>query len=517
MTKILHFTKTDRVAALAISLIILLIGIFNLDNNCNWGDDYAAYLSDGIAIAQGRYDEQILINSILRDGRLENPIEHIHSFGMPLIHALVYSLFGFGYIYIYKLPSLIALSIASGVFYLFLRNRFGTLLSFFGSILLFSSGTLFYAIRNLGNDILYMSITLMCFFCAECYIYGQNKKIKKAVLLGTLLWFDYSVRLNGIGVVLAVLLSHCIELAASKRKIKIADALPYLIFISLFFVFNVIIFPRPTSTSSFIADFELSKLANGIEYYSKQLYAWVNSITQAMVISPAGYVLSVVFPQKNPVTLYRYLAVIFNALFFLLFAIGIAADGKGRNFYITVFSLVSFFVTASLCLGQELRYLFPVLPFFVMYFCSGAKKLCTALNKNDSKSLHTVGTVFVCAACAMLLTPMVKADVENVEHPERERLTAYSDYAVDIYDYITSNVDDNAVIAFFKPRALYLNTGRISILPGRNGATVDMADYYLYYKPDPEFLLDDGGIREYERIYENEEFELFKKIASAED
>lgn len=101
MTKILHFTRTDRIAALAISVIILLLGIFNLDNNCNWGDDYAAYLSDGIAIAEGRYDEQILINSVLRDGRLENPIKHVHSFGMPLIHALVYSLFGFGYIYIY--------------------------------------------------------------------------------------------------------------------------------------------------------------------------------------------------------------------------------------------------------------------------------------------------------------------------------------------------------------------------------------------------------------------------------
>ena len=81
--------------AVFLSIIVFLSGLCNLDNNCNWGDDFAAYMTDGIAIAEGEYAEQIHTNAFLRYGSSEEDAVHVHSFGMPLIHSLVYLLCGF--------------------------------------------------------------------------------------------------------------------------------------------------------------------------------------------------------------------------------------------------------------------------------------------------------------------------------------------------------------------------------------------------------------------------------------
>ena len=81
--------------------------------------------------------------------------------------------------------------------------------------------------------------------------------------------------------------------------------------------------------------------------------------------------------------------------------------------------------------------------------------------------------------------------------------------SVDI-NYIENNVSQDSIIAFFKPRALYLNTEILSFIPEKNGMTVEDGDYYLYYKPDPDFLLPDET--NFSAVFENEEFKLFKKI-----
>ena len=128
--------RRDRLIALALCIVIFLLGYINLDNNCNWGDDYAAYMADGIAMAEGRYDEQIRLNVILRSGRLvDKQSEHVHVFGYPLLLAAVNHISGFdtrefSNLFLYKLPSLISFSVMAGVYYLFLRKRLGTAMAF---------------------------------------------------------------------------------------------------------------------------------------------------------------------------------------------------------------------------------------------------------------------------------------------------------------------------------------------------------------------------------------------------
>ena len=92
------------------------------------------------------------------------------------------------------------------------------------------------------------------------------------------------------------------------------------------------------------------------------------------------------------------------------------------------------------------------------------------------------------------------------------RTGVYSDDAVDAYQFIRENVEEDKIIAFGKPRGLYLSTGRVSIWPGRNGHKLKDADYlltnrlnmfeYTYYKEDDVKKI-------YPCVFENRDFALY--------
>ena len=84
------FTKTDWLFALAATLIVLLFGSLSLTTGIYpWGDDCAAYISEGIAIADGKLPEQAQMNLFYHPSDL--PQESIESgslvyvWGYPLL------------------------------------------------------------------------------------------------------------------------------------------------------------------------------------------------------------------------------------------------------------------------------------------------------------------------------------------------------------------------------------------------------------------------------------------------
>lgn len=56
---------SDRALAFFVALIVFLTVLSTLDNDCMWGDDFAAYISEGIAIAEGRFGQQVAMNSFM--------------------------------------------------------------------------------------------------------------------------------------------------------------------------------------------------------------------------------------------------------------------------------------------------------------------------------------------------------------------------------------------------------------------------------------------------------------------
>lgn len=524
--------RIDHYIAVALCLAILLLGLMNLDNNCNWGDDYAAYMADGIAMAEGRYDEQIKLNVVLRSGRLvDTQSEHVHVFGYPLLLALVNAFAGFdtetfSNLYLYKLPSLIAFSLMAGVYYLFLRKRLGTAVSILMTLALCGDVSLHYEIRNLGTDIAFLAFSTISFYVMEVYLdkpYGSSRFIW-GVLLGFVLWYTYSVRLNGIVAAVCVFLAQAIWIYKNRKQCKLSETLPLVTFLLLFILFNLIVFPTPTSTSS-ASDASISSLLNGCVYYINELHQWARHFAEIVLEIPVNLAATVLYSifeypeicaQVSRVESFMYNEVFgFLSIIFLLFsALGIIFVGVKRDIHIVLFILASFIGTAALSLGQGLRYLFVILPFLLMYAVEGGKWLAVRIAKGKvpGRGSAVLKHSLVVLLCIFSLVPLFNAGLANLRNNNQEDLTAYSKGAIEVYNFIQEELDEEDTIAFFKPRALYINTGRVSLLPQEGGFDITDADYYLYYIPSEEFLIDEEQEELYQPCFENYEFILYKKV-----
>ena len=521
----------DHIIAVFICIVIFVLGCMNLDNNCNWGDDFAAYLIDGIAIAEGRYEEQTKLNVILRSGKLlDKQTEHVHVFGYPLLHALIYSLFRFdktdySNIILYKLPSLIALSIMSGVYFLFLRKRFGREISALMTLALCADMTLHNEIRNLCSDILFLSLTMCSFHFMELYLekpFGRKRCIM-GMFLGLLLWYCYSVRLNGIVAVICVFLAQFLWLVRQRTNFRASELIPLGSFLILYLVFNRLVFPLPTSTSS-ISDMSISGFLDGTEYYLDQIHTWARHFIEIVLKVPVKLTALVLYRVINTPLIYtvnRAENFIYRQVFDFLAAlimpfpiIGIVTEGIKKEVHIVIFILVSFAGTAALNLGQEIRYLYVILPFLLMYAAHGVKWIHGLwVKKSRAGRKHSIllYSALIYALCVFSVVPIVKYGLSNLRVFGRDNSTAYSHGAVQVYNYIQSELDEDDTIAFFKPRALYLNTGRVSLLPQEGGFKITDADYYLCYLPNDERYLTEELEDIYEPCFENYEFILYRK------
>lgn len=525
--------KPDIALALILCAAVFLLGFMGLDNNCDWGDDFAAYMIDGIALAEGRYEEQIAINVILRSGSLVGKEEaHVHAFGFPLLHALTYRLAGFdtqsfSQLWLYKLPSLLAISMMAGAYYLFLRKRFGLGLSFLLSLALCAHTELYHAVRNLYNDAFFMSLSLCCFFLVEIYLDKDHKsrRILWGLLLGLMLWYSYSVRLNGIVTAVAVLLAQFVWLIRKKKKPGFTELVPVGTFLVLYVIFNVLIFPKPTSTSG-AGDMNLANFISGSKYYMGMLIEWARHFAAICLDVPvslaATFFYSVFDSPQLCAAVSRTESFIRNevytvlAICFLLLALwGMLRIGLKRDVHIVFFIFVSFIGTAALNLGQELRYLYVLLPHLLMYAVQAVMDLLSLSGANKKRPgwvLRLGRYILTGLLCIFAILPAAESGFENITNDVQENLTAYSQPAIEVYNYIQDNTAEDETIAFFKPRALYLNTARVSLLPQEKGFRISDADYYLEYKPAEEKLLEAETATDFIRIYENEEFILHQKL-----
>lgn len=223
----MHYKKTDYLLFAIIIVAVLLLAVFSLNNGCPWGDDYAAYISEGIAIADGNFDEQIKLNVRMHPTKL--PIEDldeplVYVWGYPLLMALVYKLVGFdrvafSSIIYYKLPSAIALALLAGVMYLFLRRRFGKTLSFTLSFVFCACNSFRAAIYTVYSDLVFLFLAALSFFLLEVFLCEEKPRKKTALglALGVTLWFIYETRLNGISILFACVVAIVVYLIKNRK------------------------------------------------------------------------------------------------------------------------------------------------------------------------------------------------------------------------------------------------------------------------------------------------------------
>lgn len=471
---------SDRALAFFVALIVFLTVLSTLDKDCMWGDDFAAYINEGIAIAEGRFDQQVAMNSFMHPSPMPKEAagnDLVYVWGYPLILALVYKLVGFdtvGFqsIIFYKIPSLVALSLMAALMYRFFRLRFKKITAFILSIILCLHTCYVTAVSTIYSDIVFLLLSWLCFYLVERLV-GEDPSAPRsftAVLLGICMWACCSVRLNGPSVIAVAALIQLIHLIQNRRKLNPAAVgvhlLPYGVLILLSLVFNYLVFLPATSNMSDLGAVTWEIVLRNVKGYLTILRYFF------------FYLPGLPFPQ-----IFWWFTLI---LFTPLLALGLLQSFK-KEFPYILYLIGTIFTLLLLPYMQGTRYCFNIFPVLLLLlgYCGEwlYSLIAGRLEPSRRKLLHILGF----AAVVLLVFSAVGETMSNdficvlrgQDVRGTDSSTAYSTAAVEAYRYIQENTDGNSVFAFEKPRALFLNTGRLSFKPSVNDHRMSEADYYL--------------------------------------
>lgn len=499
---------SDRFLMLAAAAIVFLAVLSTLDNDCDWGDDFAAYINQGIAIAEGRFDEQISVNAFMHPSPLPDEAKDsplVYVWGYPLILALVYKIVGFdrlGFLSVicYKIPSLIALSLFAALIYLFFRKRFQKLTSFILAVLLCLHKVYIESVSTMYSDIVFLLLCWTCFYLAEQLSTQISAVPKRTTLfLGICMWACCAVRLNGTSVIAITALIQLCYLIKNRQKLSASDLgihlLPYGVLILLSLLFNYLIFEPASSNMS-----DLGRITWDITY--KNIHSYLLVFRYFFFAFP-GFS----FPQ----IFWRFSLI----MFLPLIAVGLLRCFR-KEFPYILFLMGTMLVLLLLPYAQGSRYCFPIFPvlFLLLGYCGEwiYSLIAGFLKPGDRRALQFLGfaavTLLVCSAVGGSLSDHFIRILQGQDVRGTDSSTAYSATAVEAYRYIAENTGEDSVLAFEKPRVLFLNTGRLSFNPSVNGHKLEEADYYLacsFFSSSPVFT----GSGSLDPVWSNGDFTLY--------
>ena len=528
-----RISRLDRITLIALIAVFFLCSYFSLTDGCYWGDDYAGYISEGIAIAEGKLDVQSVLNakmhpSPLPEEAVGNPLVYV--WGYPLILALVYSLTGFdrvtfSSVFFYKLPSVIAFALLSAVLFLFLRRRFRYALSLLLTFAFCSCAEFYSFFNTLYSDMYFLLFALLSLYLTELFLaeHEHPKHEILGVVAGVLLGCMYEIRLNGAAILLSCILAHGISMVREKKFSRWETILPELIPYIIFFVLKTIseaLLAPPTPNASDFRGFSFPVFLSNLATYFGLIRDFFSQIWNSLFVSPLYSVLRR-FSDVRFSDL-RALSLVLTWISILLSVMGMAVSGIKKNLHLTLLVLFYILAASMLPYTQGMRYLYPVLPVILLFFGYGIRFLSGKVFMKKSRAAEKIACVIVAGMCVLCLYQLVsndwkhvyaipeKAEIVNVEDIYMQN--AYSPCAVEVYNHIRSDTPEDATFAFFAPRGLYLNTERFTIKPDVNGHSIEEADFYLDYRNTGEYNITPPLGDDFEIIFSNDEFDLYKRI-----
>ncbi len=474
--------KKDWITAILLALMVAVLACMPLTSGHHFGDDFAGYLNTAFAISNGTLDEQIKLNLLMHPSPvsfLNDQAESLsYVWGYPLMLSAIYEIFGYDMVtystvVYYKLPVVVCYALLSAVLFLFYRRHFSYAASLFLTTIFIFNSRLWNTIADISPDLPFLLFFMACFWLIECML-AQPKQLRKgmiAAILGVCLWCAYVLRLNGSVAVGGVLAVHVLSLffhPAQRQGKKWIHLLPYLIFGVLLAV-SYAILPSPTSNTSDVGNITAEQIRLNIDIYTNELTRWANSLFCVSESSP----------------LYG------NTLPFLLFVLtvlGIYKGGRKERFPLAAILIGTLVTIMLLTYTQGLRYTYSCLPFVLLFAGYGLQAVSNWLKPHCDEALQRFSRYGVRILALLVAGSLVFVTAHaswkgfqrrGAQTPDDD---AYSVYSIDLYRYIQEELPADATIAFFKPRALYLNTGRVSFKPSIASDGVFWSNVYLPYQ-----------------------------------
>ena len=430
-----------------IVVIILLssaLAVAMLTHDHDWGDDFAAYIMQAVSIVHGTERQEVAraTFSIQQSSRYFGPAAT--PWGFPALLAPVYAICGGVDIWCLKLVNVPCFALFLFTFWLFAAARLpqsdAVLLT---SVLAFSPVLL--AFENfLLSDLAFLFLSTLSIVLIDRIVVRPARfegSVRGNVAIGAAAFLAFFVRANG-ALLLPTLFITQVALYLERRRRggtlsrpPLAAFLPYAVFAALA-ALTFVLFP-----ASGLSD---------AQHYRTLTFARLVDNLSAYALIPSIFFWPIPFYE-----------LFYGALFpFLLCGLAWHAREELPSVVYSGFTLLLFVFWPE---QQGLRYIFPVLPFFV-YFCyRGMKANAFALTDR----YRTIGDVLTRGIWIAVIVSFAVASLRIVRQRSSPPTGAFASASLEMFDAVKTRTAPGNVVIFDKPRLMRLMTDRDAILVDR--------------------------------------------------
>lgn len=462
-SKIYERAGTDKAVCALAALCAAVFAVMAIDSAQDWGGDWAEYISQAIAICKGTVAQYMADNTFIIDktGGCLGPYAYPWLF--PLMLVPFYAIFGKNLI-AFKVPGILGFMLFAIYFYRLLRREFGKRASLFTVICFICAKSIFGMVNRFSADTVFLGVSTaaLYYIIALFETKDKSKQIKCSILTGIFIFCASNIRTNGIILLCTLLCMRALCLASKNKKLDnllqhlgvertaplylLPQMLPYIIFIAGTILMSIAL-PIPAKNHVSV----LSQVTVHSMLYNVRYYAFLGK-----KFFPFG--------TETSAALYGIFA-LFIAYGLLRHAVRTAA--ARASFIYTAGTLAIYIIWPY---RQSLRFILPVLPLYALFAAEGIRDIAAFLPHKDRMAM---------AAAGMLLFLLgFRLPHGEIVTGVRARYGSQTDETQSVYKYIKENTKTSDIIMFYKPRVLYLETGRLGFDNDNIGRLCD-ADYLL--------------------------------------
>jgi hypothetical protein len=514
---------------IANALFALLIGItgllcyMGLTNGHDWGDDFAGYIMQAQSIVEGRPREFIKANrfTIEQSSSVGGPVAY--PWGFPALLAPLYAVYGNNVIAL-KSVGVVCFLLFLWVLWLGFRKYYSDSWRLVMVGLFALNPYLLFFTNEILSDIPFLLFSTVSLLLLGAVVIEKRRLISPIadqLLLGALIAASFTIRTNGIALLLTLGITQLAVALPSVVAQRTTDGRGLASLRGVFSqttVRHLCVLVLPYVTFAILTSVWSTLLPGGGSSY----FYLFRCMSLGLIKHHLVYYLDIPAMFITPTSSYHYL--IHGAR--VVYGVTILLAGAGiRKRYRSDFHMLAYMALTLLLyilwpFEQGIRFLFPLLPFYVSFVLTGLEELLSSVfgpGKTLWKTISVSPVIVLLLGCTIL---SARRAFDNLNRNRDGRYGPYIQTSRDMFSFVAENTDPTSTIVFFKPRAMKLMTGRRSLMIDRVGE-LSRGDYVCVYLPgngynqvppgDIERLAAQGGI---EPVYKNKDFALYRLTKS---
>ena len=498
-------SRKDWMICFLIAFLGMAISSQSITPGHKWGDDYAGYLLQAIAIENCDMEDELDLNRSLL---LETPYQigpYAYPWGFPMLLWAASNIVGFD-IYRLKFITQVVAVFFTGIF-IFLLARFylSPLLSALATSLIIFQPFVIVFTDRLVADLPFLAISSLTIYLIELFhrqfVFSLSKKSVLFIFFIALLSIiAFSIRSQGAFLALTYLAIGCFVFFQehTKRPQLAVSIVIFLIVYCIFLALYFKIFPDGSLVHANNLTVDPSSILRRLRETIGDFHRLIpiypfSGIFTLIVMIPVGVLTLSGIYVGLPISAGMLVWEIFNTLLMLLYKY-----------------------------GDEPRYIFPLLIPISIFSLVGSSFI---LKKIYIKTSFTFSPLLRNAFISCLIvTMMISSIIFKFMVQWAPGSGPYTKEMNQVVAFTQEHIPEDAKVAFFKPRAFRLLTGRRSIIVNE-ASQIKRIDYYVLNKKvgrgyDPirkagyqisSEYFEDSSRDTFDKMFENDHYIIFKR------